>query len=531
MKKTTIWLFFSFLLLLPICTTLATTFSEYKIVKLSTITLIENNHFRLQTTYGIEPNIDVVLISADMVRATNISNIMVRFDHHELSSKYYEESVVETQNETVPLRCIMLDAPLSHFTDIHNHEGTIIVDFIYDFYLPLQSTMTNVQVIEWSLSTTPQVEVTYFLQIISEDDSQIPSIVNMDADVSVEQVDINESILNRVYNSFKVDDEEFSLKPFFGIQFWNTSTYPVLKSRRTIKFIDSKTVEETYQYMLSGKDFSDDKIHLNVFPIPKQVSTIDHPRIDFILDKKQKTITPITFEELNEIIESGNELTIPTPFYYFGKGNNLSNNTLFFGYRLPFNSTAELEYHFEYDSSNLISAKDEFNYKLSYNIINPLYLRELEEYWKFELPSEFVITNTNYKDQLVSQDVHSCAWKFEDVAEYFGENKLIIDFQRQETPTYDFLRYANIIAFSALILSLIFFYDKVKNNLLAFLMYPVIDFLLFVFAILLNSYDWLSAFTYTFTYLSLIWILIVLIAKIILKKKAKKIPKTLQYEI
>ncbi len=501
MKKSTILVLCFLVLFMTNLTGSALSPLDYPIIKLTTITLIEPGYFRLQTTYLIDNNIDVLLVSSDGIRASNIANISVKINDIAIPPENYSELVPNGKEVSNPLRIVSLNAPLSDFRSLY--QGKINVDFLFDFYRPISSDL-DMLVVENSLVTQPQVQVSYWLQIISNNDKYVPYIINSDVNVRTEQAKINETVLNYVYTSYALKDKNYSVKPYYGIQFLDTSKYPILQSTRTIKFIDSKTVIETYEYQLSGKDFSDKISHLNIFAIPRQANPTDHPRISFLLDNQPKTLTKITYEELSKIIQNGSELTT-SPIYYFGKGNNLSNNTLYFGYNLPINSTAELKYSFEYNSKNLISTSDGFNFRLKYPLIFPIYLKEIDQYWKFEVPSDFIIKDTNFKEQLLSQDTHLAVWKFNDIDEFFTGNFFIINFQEMQTQIYDRIRIVNILLSVFLIATPIFLYRKLVNKPKQFkrlLLIPSISFLIeIIYYVLFQTYQLFNVIIYTWLFL------------------------------
>lgn len=482
--------------------------------RFSRLTLLEEGHFRMETVYHCDPNVNAIIYSDAIMAAGNISNIWANVNYVNVSSDAYH---IVTTNRSADEPCyqsVALNHDLNDYTDIRRENWVYLA---FDFDQPLHPWTTVIYFLEFCQTTlrAREYEIQYELEICSEIDNYLPSVLNTQAEYEIYQLLPNQTLVCRTYQSRGLYDNETDMimKPIQGIRFENVSMHPLFKCTCDVRILETNLIQENFQFWLSGKPFRPYEAHISSYILPETATLTDHPVIQIILDHEQIVPDPIGYDELVEILNDPYHV-FTEPFYYFGKGVNLNNVTLYIGFTLPENSTAQIAYSFEYDATQLIKTQDGFNYNLVRRINVPLFSSTVEHYLKIEVPLEFVITSSNYQTDLISQGTRFRVFEFQKPTDYTNEEEAIIkiDFQRNETPVYNFLQILYIIIFVFFIFLLVFRRDLVVKNIKLIAPSLITTLLPFAFTQLSLNYNWIGSFIYTRSYLPIITVILVLIA-------------------
>jgi len=173
---------------------------------------------------------------------------------------------------------------------------------------------------------------------------------------------------------------------------------------------------------------------------------LGHDQINIKIDGNEFVPILIEYGELKRIVETGNFTKPFQCFYYFGKGLNSNENTLYIGYILNEGSIGEINIETEYDANKVLTSKDGFNYVFENDLTVPAHISKIKEFLIFELPDGFDVDDTNYKSNLITKSLkgsNNLRFKFENISDYKPE-PLKIEFSRMETEFFNFIKIVNI---------------------------------------------------------------------------------------
>jgi hypothetical protein len=424
-----------------------------KMKKESLVTLLESGTIKIETIYRIEPSLDTFITSEAIKSPEKLRNVTIGINGKEISKENYEEYFLHDGT----YRYIALKRSLTVYANI-NKPNEVYVK--YETKLPT-GYQFKVDLIELCQRTEPQVNVNYSLIVQSFDNNYVPRVIgNQDEFLVNHDIEEGFTTLSRTYKSFDISEEKIPGIQIKGLFFINVASKPLQESTRTFKVVDSNLVKEIYNYKLRGVK-GEHPEHLSVYPISEYVELSRHPKINIKIDGNEFVPILIEYDELKRIVETGNYTKPFQYFYYFGKGLNSNENTLYIGYILNEGSIGEINIETEYDANKVLTSKDGFNYVFENDLTVSAHTSKIKEFLNFEIPEEFNIEATNYKSNLITTSFkgsNNLRFKFENISDYKPE-PLKIEFSRRETKFFNFIKIVNIcLLFGIINLSLLWLF-------------------------------------------------------------------------
>lgn len=484
-----------------------------KMEKESLVTLLDSGAIKIETIYRIEPSLDTFITSEAIKSPEKLKNVTIGINGKEISKENYEEYFLYDGT----YRYIALKRSLTVYANI-NKPNEVYVK--YETKLPT-GYQFKVDLIELCQRTGPQVNVNYSLIVQSFDNNYVPRVISNQDEFSVNHnIEEGFTTLSRTYRSFDISEERIPGIQIKGLFFINVSSKPVQESIRTFEVVDPNLVKEIYNYKLRGVK-GENPEHVVQYPLSEYVELTKHPKIKIKIDENEFIPILIEYDELKKIVETGNYTKPFQYFYYFGKGLNSNENTLYIGYILNEGSIGEINIETEYDANKVLTSKDGFNYLFENDLTAPAHTSKIKEFLIFEVPEEFNIEATNYKSNLITTSFkgsNNLRFKFENISDYKPE-PLKIEFSRRETKFFNFIKIVNIgLLFVIVNLSLLLFFGIISFNI------SYLGYILLIVGAILNfivgkfsSANFFEAVNYTYSWIPIILVILLFVTQTIYK--------------
>lgn len=470
---------------------------KLKMEKKSLVTLLENGSIKIETIYRLDPSFDAFITSDGVKSPDNLRNVTIGINGKEIP----EENFQEYQMVDGTYRFIALKQSLTAYANI-NEVNEVYVR--YEYKLPT-SYQIKIDLLELNQRTNLPVDVNYVLVIQSFDEKYLPRVVGNQDEFLVNHYIEGFTTLSRTYKSVTFEEKRYIQVQ--GLFYINVSSKPLQASTRTFEVIDSNLIKEIYNYELLG--VKGERVeHLSQYPLSEYVELTNNPKIKIKIDEKEYYPILIEYDELKKIVESGNLARPYQYFYYFGKGLNSNENTLYIGYILNEGSTGEVNIEAEYNANKVLISNDGFNYFFEIDLTAPGHTSKIKEFLNFKVPNEFNIDDTNYKSNLITTSFkgsNSLRFKFEKTSDYKPE-PLKIEFSRGETKFLNYVKIVNIIlTFVIVNLSLLWLFDLIpfKISHIGYILSAIVLFEGLVIGAF-SSATFIEAIKYTYS-----WILII----------------------
>lgn len=464
------------------------------------ITILNDNYLRVETFYIFEPEINAYLFSDAIAPPSEFRNVSIKINSVEISRNEYFEKIINTING--PYKYLVVNKPLEAHADIQKKNR---VYFQYESKQNFTTFFSQLRVIEMSLITKSKTHVKYRLLVQSQNTEHI--IAGFPTENVTCEYDYDYAKCSFDYDSFQYNETTGPVAANFNnIIIYNTTSNPgVQESSLTIKVLSPSLIKQTFSRKVIGSKESGFS-HVEMFPIfaLTQPTRPIEPIIN--IDGQSKTAAKVDFDELDS-----------NPYQYF---YCIKEGYLFIGYELPEGSIGDIGYDIEVDGSKVINTTDYFNYIFSDWLITPAYSRDIRLFVIFELPDEFVIDDTNYKENLViipKENSNQLRFRFDDSPQLRKES-FQIKFSRSETKVLNYVKFANIpFSIGLFIFLFLVYYKKTSyktvSKVLSALITTVLSIITMVFSIEMIG----QAFVYTRMYIPIILTLCI----VIIQKRTK----------
>ena len=470
--------------------------------KESLVTLLDNGTIKIETIYRIESGFDSFITSEAIKSPEKLRNVTIGINGKEIPEENYEEYFLGDG----AYRCTALKRSLTAYTNI-NETNEVYVK--YETKLPT-GYQIKIDLLELCQRTNPQVDVNYVLIVQSFDNNYAPSVIgNQDEFLVNHDIEEGFTTLSRTYKSLDIFQEKKCFIQIKNLFFINTASKPLQESTRTFKIIDSNLVKEIYNCKIRGVQ-EEHPERLMQYAISEYVELANHPKINIKINGNEFVPILIEYDELKNVVETGNFTKPFQCFYYFGKGLNSNENTLYIGYILNGGSSGEVNIETEYDANKVLTSKDGFNYVFENDLTVSAHTSKIKEFLNFELPEGFVVDDANYESNLITTSFkgsNNLIFKFENISDYKPE-PLKIEFSRKETKFFNMIKIFNIVLLLLVVDLLILWFFGIHPFKISYIGY-ILSIIAIIYGLSISKFsstNFFEAVNYTHS-----WILIVLV--------------------
>lgn len=467
--------------------------------KESLVTLLDHGTIKIETIYKIESGFDSFITSEAIKSPEKLRNVTIGINGKEIPEENYEEYFL--RNGTY--RYIALKRSLTTYANI-NEANEVYVK--YETKLPT-AYQIKIDLLELCQRTNPQEDINYVLIVQSFDNNYVPRVISNQDEFLVNHYIEGFTTLSRTYKSFDIFEGKRGMQ-IKGLFFINLASKPLQESTRTFKVVDSNLVKEFYNYKMRGVE-GEPPEHLSVYPISEYVELANHPKIRIKINGNEFVPILIEYDELKNVVETGNFTKPFQCFYYFGKGLNSNENTLYIGYILNEGSSGEVNIETEYDANKVLTSKDGFNYVFENDLTVSAHTSKIKEFLNFELPEGFVVNDANYESNLITRSFkgsNNLIFKFENISDY-KPGPLKIGFSRKETKFFNMIKIFNIVLLLLVVDLLILWFFGIHPFKISHIGY-ILSIIAIIYGLSISKFsstNFFEAVNYTHS-----WILIVL---------------------
>ena len=478
--------------------------------KKSLVTLLEQGTIRIETIYKIEAGVNTFITSEAIRSSEKMRNITVAINGKQIPQENYQEYSIRLKinGEEIPQESSLRNKPYRYIGLKQSLDVYVNINEVNEVYIKYETKLSTGYQIFLDLSeqcqrTNPQVTVNYVLIAQSLDDDYLPRVTGDQEAFSVDHYIEGFTILRRTYKSFDMLKEKKAMR-IKNLFFINVGSKPLQESTRTFKVVDCNLVKEIYNYKMRGvKEYTKRIIQ---YPVSEYVELTKHPKIKIKVDGEEFVPILIEYDELKKILKT-KDLVQPF-FYYFGKGLNSNENTLYIGYILKEGSVGEIDIETEYNANKVLTTQDRFNYVFETDLTIPGHISKISEFLSFEIPDEFNIDNTNHKSNLITTSFrhsNNLRFKFKAISDYKGD-PLKIKFSRKETRFFDIIKIVNICLLFITVNLLMLWFLRIIPFKISYVnfIYPIIPLICGLLLSKFSSATFLQAVTYTYSWIPII---------------------------
>ncbi len=336
------------------------------------------------------------------------------------------------------LRFVALNKSLSYYADFDDPKE---IDIKYETNLPYYDII-KIELVGLSQRTDTQTEVNYMLKLHSSNDYFHPIASGTQDGFSVTNYVSGDVELTKNYKTILIDSGKTNIQFIDDLYFVNKTLILVRDYSRTFDInVNSNLVKVIYNIKDNGMKGQPTTQRFMEYSLPEDVTLAENPKIKIITDKEEYSLKRIEYGQFTE----GQKKGFTKPFYYFGKGQNSNNNTLYIGYNLPEDSDAEIVIEIQFEANKVLTSEDGFNYVFNYNLTFPLQHYGYIEFLTFDISKGgFTVDDTNFQSNLITKkfkNSDTLKFKFENVDSEISP--LEIKFSSIETKKYNNLVIAN----------------------------------------------------------------------------------------